>query len=147
MTLTLLPPTTTAAAALARADVQGSSVMLWLGLLNPLTGLLVDDPELVFLGEIDVPTLRVGKGTRAIDYAVVSFEDRTFDDDEGFRLNDGFHQTVWPGEQGLVFLPYVGDQMPWGSDAPRPVNVTTVPPTTTIPLGRGFGGLTASLPG
>lgn len=125
-TLAMLPPTTTTAADLAAASVQGSVVSFWLGIVDPATGALVSDPDLRFIGEVDVPTLKVGQGQRTVEYSIISYEDRTFDDDEGARLNDAFHQSIWPGEEGFVFVPYVGDQMPWGADAPRPVNVTTV---------------------
>lgn len=140
-TLTLLPPTKEAAATMVAATVQGSVVSIWLGIVNPETGQLVDEPHPAFVGEIDVPTLRVGKGKRLVEYLLVSFEERTFEDDEGARLNDSFHASIWPGETGLVFHARVGDQMPWGADGPRPVNVTTGGGGGRTGLSTEFAGL------
>ena len=42
---------------LADPKAQGGQVSLWVGALDPITGLPVATPDLRFLGEIDVPTL------------------------------------------------------------------------------------------
>ena len=44
--------------------------------------------------------------------------ERFFDDDEGARLADGFHRSVWPGEEGLAFVTGVEKTVYWGMDAP-----------------------------
>lgn len=127
LTLTLLPPTNEAMAAMAAPTVQGSQFTLWVGAVDPSTGAVIGDPDLCFIGETDVPTRKIGQNATSLELTVVSIFDRFFDQDEGARLNNGFHQSIWPGELGFEFIPKVTQQMPWGSDAPRPSMVTDVP--------------------
>lgn len=121
--IALLPPTNAAAATLALPQAQGGSVLVWIGVADPTTGGVIGDPELVFAGEIDVPVLEVGHGTRLLTLDCVSIFDRFFEDREGVRLTNAFHQSVWPGELGLEFVTGVKRQMPWGSDQVRPAAV------------------------
>lgn len=139
--ITLLPPTTTAAADLASMDVQGSLVRLWFGAINPVTGLVVPDPDLWFAGALDVPTLSISEAGRTLEYEVASVWDRFFRHDEGARLNDAFHQSVWPGELGFEFVNEVQRQLPWGADTPRPGFVRDV---YTSARGRGGSGSNSS---
>ena len=122
--LELLPPSNTATAVLADPAAQGSPVYIWIGAIDPITGLPVDDPELVFLGQVDVPTVLIRQNTRALQLDVVSSFEQFFAQDEGVRLNGPWHQSIWPGELGLSFAVGVQQQLPWGSDAPRPVMVS-----------------------
>ncbi|CAA2991077.1 Hypothetical predicted protein [Olea europaea subsp. europaea] len=124
MTLTLLPPTRSAVAALCAPANQGAQVTVWVGVLNPVTGQVIGTPDVRFIGAMDVPTLRVGKNSRAVEISVTSAFDRFFDGDEGVRLNDAWHQSIWPGETGLSAVTAVQRRLPWGSDAPRPGVVT-----------------------
>lgn len=126
LTLTVLPPTNAAMADLADPTAQGSQVSVWVGALDPATGMVIGDPDLAFIGETDVPTRKVSQGSAALELTIVSVFDRFFDQNEGERLNNGFHQSVWAGELGLEFVSAVQRQMPWGSDAPRPALVTDV---------------------
>lgn len=121
ITLTLLPPTNEAMAALAAPDAQGSTVMVWVGAMDPVTGTVIGDPDLVFLGELDVPTQKVRQGDRALDITVISIFDRFLEQNEGTRLNVGFHQTRWPDELGLEFLSFIRDPAVWGADGPKAV--------------------------
>lgn len=118
ISLTLLPPNDTAAATLAAATMQGAAVKLWLGVLDPATGLVVPDPYLAFLGEVDVPTIKSGSSGREVDYEIVSVMERLFEDDEGTRLADGFHQSIWPGETGLAAVTGIEQPVYWGVDPP-----------------------------
>lgn len=125
LTLTLLPPDNSAMAALAAATAQGSTVSLWVGALDAVTGQVIADPDLVFVGETDVPTQKVSEGQRELDLTVISIFDRFLETDEGERLNTGFHQSIWPGEKGLEFISFVRAQPIWGADAPKNVLVGT----------------------
>ena len=125
LTLTLLPPDNSAMAALAAATAQGSAVSLWVGALDAVTGQVIADPDLVFVGETDVPTQKVSEGQRELDLTVISIFDRFLETDEGERLNTGFHQSIWPGEKGLEFVSFVRNQPIWGADAPKNVLVDT----------------------
>jgi len=115
-----LPPTNTAAATLASVEAQGSPVNIWFGAIDPESGIVIDEPEHWFAGELDVPTLTVGSVGRILEYEVASVWERFFADDEGARLTDAYHQYLWPGERGLEFHTEVQVQLPWGSDLPRP---------------------------
>lgn len=123
--LTLNPPTTTSAAVLANPAAQRSQVSLWYGALNPLTGLPVDVPSLEFLGALDLPILKVGL-TRTLELEVASALDALMPRDDGVRLNNSFHTSIWPGERGFEYVSDVQRQLPWGQDAPRPVVITDV---------------------
>jgi hypothetical protein len=128
--LTLLPPNDTAAAVLAGATVQGATATLWIGAIDSATGLVVPDPYLVFLGEVDVATIRAGESGRSVDYDLVSMSERFFDADEGFRLNDSFHRLVWPGETGLFDVTGVEQTIYWG----------VAPPPGAVAAGARQGG-------
>jgi hypothetical protein len=122
--ISINPPTSDAAAILAGEDMQGRSVLLWLGVLDPYTGTVVPDPVLVFVGEVDQGILTVALGTRGIDLQCVSIWERLFDDAQGVRLTNAYHQAAWPGELGFEFVTDIQRQLPWGADAPRPVAVS-----------------------
>lgn len=118
VTLTLLPASDAAAATLASANMQGSQVSIWLGAINPATGIVIPDPLLVFLGALDVPTLKASEHRRELEYRIVSVFEHFFTDDEGARLSDTFHRSIWPGEFGLSFVTGVEEMVVWGADTP-----------------------------
>jgi len=118
--LAINPPTATAAAMLAGQNMQGRPVLIWLGSIDPLTGTVRPSPVLVFAGEVDQGSLRVGLRTRSVTLDCVSVWERLFDDYEGVRLTNSFHQAVWPGERGFEFVTDVQRALPWGADSPRP---------------------------
>jgi hypothetical protein len=118
LNITIIPPNDTAAATLAAAAMQGSLVSVYLGAIEPSTGLVIADPYLVFLGEIDVPILRSGPDGRTLEYEVVSVMERLFAEDEGQRLSDGFHKSIWPAEQGFSHVTGVENTVYWGVEPP-----------------------------
>ncbi len=121
--LTLIPKGNAAAAALAAPDMQGSRVSISLGALDPATGLVIDT-MLVFVGELDVPTLKAGEDGRLLDYEVVSVFERLFEDDESARLSSGHHRSIFPDEAGMDFVTGVDQPVFWGV-AGNPSPVTT----------------------
>lgn len=123
--ITVHPPTNTAAAAWAAADAQGSDVNVWVGVVNVQTGAVVGAPELVFSGEIDVPTLEVDKGLRQVVIECSSIFERFFEGDEGLEMTNASHQSIWPGETGFDMVTETTRQLPWGQDAPRPGAIST----------------------
>lgn len=125
LTITQLPPSDSAATSLASADMQGSRVRLWLGVLDMLTGLVVPDPLLLFDGEVDVPTLKWMLHGREVEYRCTSVFEKFFDNEEGIRLSDSHHQSVWPGELGLGFVTGVASSVFWGVASPTPTVTTT----------------------
>lgn len=124
--LVVQPPTDEASAALCAQSVQGSLIRMWEGVIDPASGLVIPDPDLKFIGEIDVPTLRLTRGVREVTLEAVSIWDRLFDQEEGARLTDGFHQGICPGELAFEFVGLVTDGPVWGSSAPRPSTTTVL---------------------
>ncbi len=130
--MTLLPASNAAAATLAAPTMQGSPVMVWLGAVDELTGQPVPDPHLIFVGELDVPTLRSEEHGRALDYEVTSVFERLFEDDESARLSPGHHRSIFPNEAGLDFVTGVGQPVYWG--------VAGNPPSLVTSMFGGVGG-------
>ena len=118
------PPTADAAAVLAGEAMQGQPLLIWIGVLNPATGAVVPDPVLVFVGDVDQGVLGVGLGTRTITLNCVSIWERLFDDAQGVRLSNAYHQSAYPGELGFEYVTAIQRQLPWGSDSPRPAVVS-----------------------
>lgn len=135
LSFTLTPATDAAAADLASADMQGSRVRFWLGAIDMSTGAVVADPLLLGDYAMDVPTLTIGKGQRSLELECVSEFESYFEGNEGARMNDGYHQSVWPGETGLAHTTGVENKIYWGVDAP-PGAVTY---GRGIPSGSGRG--------
>jgi hypothetical protein len=113
-TLTLAPASDAAAIALSAPSLQGSPVILSLGILVPATGLFVDTPELIISGSIDYPTLRGGEHSRLLDLEVTADTELFFMNNDVVRLSDAFHQTCFPGETGLNQVTGVLHQIWWG---------------------------------
>lgn len=118
MSLTFQPPKSSAAAELSSPAFQGSRVRVWVGAIERATGTVVPDPLKLFDGELDQPTLTVGKQIREVEFECVSVFERFFENDEGFRLSDANHQRIWPGERGLEHMTGLTKQIYWGIDRP-----------------------------
>jgi hypothetical protein len=116
---TILPANDTVIPTYAVPAAQGSIVNWWIGAFSPSTGLVIGQPELRFAGEVDFVTFSDGDAS-ALSFNCVSGFERFFDTDDGARLGDAFHQSVWPGEKGFQYLTAILDQMPWGIDGARP---------------------------
>jgi hypothetical protein len=134
--LTFVPPDEAAASELASATAQGGEVAGWLGLIDPATGRLLPEPIQLFAGELDVPRLRVGKGTRTLEWRCASALEPFHDEERGARLSDSWHRLMWPGETGLANMTGTDKTSLWGVEK-RPSNVRIV----------GGGSLAASFLG
>jgi hypothetical protein len=136
ITLTLTPASSAASADLSSPDMQGSRIRFWLGAVNPKTGAVIPDPHPLFDGELDVPVLHVGPKEFTLDLECVSGGERLFENEEGVRLSDAFHQSVWPGETGLAYMTGITRDIIWGP-GDRPAS------SITYPGGSISGGLGA----
>jgi hypothetical protein len=132
LSITLHPSSDAAAATLSAATMQGSPVSLWIGAIDQTTRAVIADPLLLFFGELDQPTITVDKGERVLEYECVSAFERLFENDEGVRLADSFHQSVWLGETGLANVTGIVRTAYWGTEAP--------PSSVSYYGGGGFGG-------
>src|SRR3546814_1496933 len=62
ISIELYPPNASAMATLCNPNMQGSQVSIFVGAVDPTSGLIIGQPEVKFLGEIDVPSLTIGEG-------------------------------------------------------------------------------------
>lgn len=91
---------------------QGSPVTIWLGVLNRDDGSAL--AEVVFRGELDCADMFIDRHKSEACLEVCSYLERFFDNDEGVRMNDAWHQSIWPGEKGLDQITAINRQWPWG---------------------------------
>lgn len=120
--LTFAPSNDAAVADLTSAMAQGGQVSGWLGVIDRSTGQLIPEPVQVFAGELDVARLRVGKGSRTVEWRCVSALEVFHDQEVGARLSDAAHKLVWPGETGLANMSGIERTSYWGvQDAPSSV--------------------------
>ena len=116
--LSLLPASDTAAAALSSPTTQGTRVQWWEAAIDPESGLLIGLPELKFDGEIDKARFRVSDSW-SLTLECGTQAERQLEPNADWRLNNAFHQLIWPGELGLSFVDGVTRKKEWRS---RPEN-------------------------
>lgn len=115
----LLPPSDIATAALTSPALQGIRVQWWEGTINPATGLLIGAPLLKFDGEFDKPRFRVGKSS-SLTMECGTQAERQVEINVDWRLNNVFHTSIWPGEQGLIYVDGIRRKMEWRSRPESP---------------------------
>jgi len=127
----LNPKDLTALTTLAGAGNQGSLVEIWEGFVDLSTGLAVETPDLAFEGFYDQPAWSFANMALEIDCGSV-FE-LFFENEEGARLTDSFHQSICPGELGFQYvIETLRRKLPWSTaDAPRPTSTVTAAPRST----------------
>ena len=118
--ISFLPPSVSAIAGLTAPGVQGSAVPIWLGAVDPATGLVIGEPELLFLGELDEADLETDLGSQLLVMDVASIWERLFDLNEGARPNKDFHQSIYgtSDENGFNHVTGVQQQLYWAAEAP-----------------------------
>lgn len=116
--IAISPPGATAVATLASPAMQGAEVRVFVGAIDDATGAPIGTPELKFTGEVDVPALSVSTGERKLDLSIVSAFERMFEVEEGVRAQDGWHQSIWPGELGLEYMTGTDRNLYWGGNPP-----------------------------
>ena len=120
ITVTLYPPDVSAAAVLVDPNMQGSVAKFMVGAVDPQSGAVIGNPEVLFLGEVDVPSLSIDEvGARTVEYSIVSVFERLFEVEEGQRASDGWHQSIHPGELGLEFMTGTDVNLYWGAKPPQ----------------------------
>ncbi len=116
--IALLPASDTAAAALASPTTQGTRIQWWEGAADPESGLLIGVPELKFDGEIDKARFQVSDSW-SLTLECGTQAERQLEPNADWRLNNAFHQLIWPGELGLSYVDGVTRKKEWRS---RPEN-------------------------
>lgn len=123
-TITLLPPTPDALADIADPLVQDSPVEAWLVAIDPETGLIIGDPELLFRGELDYGDLSVG-ASWSLSLECGTEEGRLLEPNENWKLSHAFHQSVWAGEMGLEHVTDMRRKIYWRVDAPSGAGIVS----------------------
>lgn len=100
---TMMTPSEQALGSLNDPKHQGSSVRVWWGIVDELSGNVIGAPEVLWIGRLDNVKTQLGEGSLIAEVATVSAFDRLFVAEEGARLTSTFQKTLWPGETGLDF--------------------------------------------
>lgn len=108
----ILPPSDVAVAALASPSLQGVRVQWWEAVIDRASGGLVGEPLLKFDGELDKPRFRVGDSW-ALTLECGTQAERMLEPNADWRLNNAFHQRIWPGELGLIHVDGVTRKVEW----------------------------------
>lgn len=138
MSFVLLPKSDAAAATLSSPTYQGSRVRLYIGGLNPSTGVLIETWQW-FDGLLDRPLLSMDDGVRELEFDCVSGFEKLFADTEGQRLANSSHQAVWPNEEGFIYVTGVARKKIWGP-GDRPNNGMIYGSGGGAGFGGGGGG-------
>ncbi len=113
----LMPPKTAAIADLSKPGYQRSRVRFWIAEWDRASGAISGTPELMYDGQIDQTSLKIGK-ERKLTMTVVSNAERLFELNIGNTLNPGFHKSVWPGEKGHDNATGLTVPVAWGVASP-----------------------------
>ena len=113
----LYPPSTGAIADIAAVNAQGSAVMIWFGLVNPLNGAVIGQPVLRFRGMTDVVREFASGVERYVEIDCGTVFDRMFLAGEAARWIDSEHQAIWPGEDGVAHTAKAVNFPQWGTES------------------------------
>lgn len=127
LSITLLPPSTSAAVQLATPGNQTAPVTFWLAEYDPATGQIAT-ADVQFTGFVDQAIVINGGGEMRIDMSIVSLAERLFEGNIGNTLNPTFHKSVWPGETGHDNATALELQVAWGTERPPQKTTMTAQP-------------------
>lgn len=108
----MIPAEDQAIETLANPRTQGASVRIVQGAIDTDTG-AVFGTDLLFRGEINYSTLVADETGRAVKVELITEEARQLEPNDERRLSHSFHQSVWPGETGLIHATGVTEKDFW----------------------------------
>lgn len=111
------PKDNAAANILVSPDMQFSEVTAWAAEYVPETGAIINSQHLLS-ALVDIPILKINRGERSVEFTLVSQMERFFNLNEGNRLSEAFHKSVWPGERGFDNMSGIERQIAWGVKGP-----------------------------
>lgn len=119
--VTLDPADDAALAQLLSKANQGSLVQGWEAVIDPTTGLLYDDPDPLFVGYVDIPSLSFDGGAATVSFDCYAALEKFFAQNEGARMTWAHHQRSWSTELGfsLIAVDFKGV---WGLRTPGAVH-------------------------
>lgn len=119
----LKPKGNAALAAFTASAAQGSPVYIWIAVINPATGLLLGEPEMLFAGSVDSASVSFNQNSEILKVEVSSAWEYLFDNNEGQRWNDSFHRIfLWnsaTNQRGFEHVVNVQRKMYWGYKGPN----------------------------
>lgn len=119
LSLTLGPPSTTAAADLVAPGMQGARVRIWLAEYDRATSTVTDAGDPLFDGFLDRAQLKRAAAALELEFSVVATLEHLFELNIGNSLNPTFHQLVWPGEGGEDHATGLTLPDAWGVESPQ----------------------------
>lgn len=122
-TITFLPSSNAAVAALSAPGMQSSPIEFWQVEIDSVTGQPIG-AELMMSGKLDYTLSKGSRGTRELEMGFIGEGDWLFSQDEGNRLSDFWHQQWWPGELGMSNITGVARQSSWGVESPTRTPMT-----------------------
>lgn len=130
-TLTLFPPSITAAGALLQPTAQGRAIRGWDAEYDPATNMVRGTPSQLFEGLIDTLTIVNDQSGRSFEIEFFDAAQKLWMIKEGNVLSPRWHKSIWPGETGLDHATGSPISVPWG---------ITGPARGSIFVGSGAGG-------
>jgi len=112
------PPGPVAISALTAGALQRSDVYLWLAEYDVATNLVVGTPDLLFIGQLDQPSIRASATEYNISISCVSKAEWFFERDIGNGLSATFHKEIYPGETGHDNAAGLVVRQAWGTESP-----------------------------
>jgi len=128
--IVIIPQSAQALADLSSHLAQGGEVSVWTGAADLDTGGVFGEPEVLFAGVINFATMTVTADGLGLSLDCIGEDAYQLRDDTEKRLNDAFHQSVWPGELGLQYV----------TDVTRTINWRVAGPSITSQTSQSGGG-------
>jgi hypothetical protein len=145
ISVTINPPSMTGIAFISDPYQQGAQCRIWTGIVDSVTGRIVIQPELIFQGFVDTVQTTFDAGALTCQMDIGSVFELLFAASEGQRLNNAWHQSIWPNETGLKYVIEATAPTNWGT-AGTPPAYQQFPLSPTVGdriAGNQSGGLTS----
>lgn len=117
--MVLHPKSDAAIEVLASPGTQDSPVVIRQATIDPDDGSLIGTEQL-WAGAVNYAVLVADANQRSLRVELVTDEARALERNDERRLSHSFHQSVWPGELGLVHVTGVAEKDFWRVDKPNP---------------------------
>lgn len=117
--LSFAPPSTSSPGDISQPGFQRSPAQFWIAEYNTETGVIVGTPELQFIGQVDLTTVRVSSGERTVDMSIVSTAEKLFEGNIGNTLSPTHHKMNNPGEKGHDNATGLKIAVAWGAASPN----------------------------
>ena len=118
--LSIFPASEAAMAEVADRKHQRSKVSIWDASVDPETGLLIGEPDLLFRGHVDFPRIINGESWEVI-LECATEEALLNEPNQQRRLSHSHHSYVWPGELGLIHVTGLKRKIYWRQAQPSGV--------------------------